>query len=109
MTKNECLLLELLKEYETDFQDVDDTTTKVIIDPTAKHYQLLCYGWVKPYRFVHYAIFAFQILNGKIWILENRTERDPAEDLIKRGVDRMDIVIGWIPENERQYTDYAVN
>ena len=107
--KNEQILLELLKEYESDFQYSDHTTTKVVVDSNARHYQLLCYGWTKPYRFVHYAIFAFQIVNGKIWILENRTEVDPAEDLIRRGVDRMDIVIGWIPEEERQYTDYAVN
>lgn len=48
------------------------------------------------------------IKNGKIWLLENRTDTDIVEKLMARGVDRMGIVLGFIPESERQYTDFAV-
>ena len=43
----------------------------------------------------------------KVWIQCNWTELDVAEELMEQGVERNDIVLGFIPENERKYTGYA--
>lgn len=105
---NQKILIEVLKDFKPRFQYDDATVTEVVIDPNPHHYQLLRYGWAEAHKFVHYAIFSLIIKNGKIWLLENRTDTDIVEELMARGVDRMDIVLGFIPENERPYTDFAV-
>ncbi len=49
----------------------------------------------------------FDIKEEKVWIQCNWTELDVAEELMAKGVERNDIVLGFIPENERKYTGYA--
>ncbi|MEM6396811.1 MAG: element excision factor XisI family protein [Bacteroidota bacterium] len=106
--QNKKILEAILKEYQPRFQYDDDTVTSLVIDPETQHYQLLRYGWATEHKFIHYAIFSLFIKNGKIWLLENRTDTDIVEELMRRGVDKMDIVLGFIPEDERQYTEFAV-
>lgn len=48
------------------------------------------------------------IINGKIWIQQNMTEIDLGEELVKRGVPKSEIVIGFFSPKMREYTEYAV-
>lgn len=106
--KNERLLLNLLDEYRPRFTIQDGTETILVSDTKSGYYALVCHGWTDKDEFIHYAIFAFRIKDGKIWILRNTTEIEIAEELRRRGVDRSDIIIGFIPERHRPYTDFAV-
>ena len=45
---------------------------------------------------------------GKIWIQQNMTEIDLGEELVKMGVPKSDIVIGFLPPEVREYSEYAV-
>ena len=99
----------VLKRYQGRWQKHDSATIQVVHDKATNLYQMIRFGWASDTNFVFYSVYALQIRNGKIWLLENRTDVDITEDLMELGVDRMDIVLGFIPEHERPYTDYAVS
>lgn len=109
MTKNKELLRAILEEYQQLWQQHDSATLEVVIDPRSQHYQLLRYGWAADHKFVHHAVFSFVVKRDKIWLLRDNTDVEIVEQLVQRGIDRGDFVIAFIPENERQYTEYAVN
>jgi hypothetical protein len=50
----------------------------------------------------------FDIKNGKIWLQQNLTDQNPADELVEMGVPREDIVLNLQPPYKRQYTDYGV-
>jgi len=97
---------DLLADYE---QPPYKTETVLVADTNNHHYQVLRNGWVERNAYVLRIVLYFRIKpTGKIWIMENTTEDDVAEALIKRGVERTDIVLGFLPEYARAYSEYAV-
>lgn len=50
----------------------------------------------------------FDIKDGKVWIQHNGTEVDVEAELVKLGVPKTAIVIGFHSPFKRQFTDYAV-
>jgi len=65
---------------------------QVIIDPTSRNYQLVRFGWMDG-KHVHFAVFHFHIANGKVWVLQNRTDIDIIGELEYLGVPERDIEI----------------
>jgi len=51
--------------------------------------------------------FILRIIDDKVWIEENRTERDIGVELMERGIPRDDLVLGLHSPRKRQYTDCA--
>ncbi|MBO3461520.1 MAG: XisI protein [Aetokthonos hydrillicola CCALA 1050] len=76
-------------------------------DEKRDHYQWMNVGWEGLKR-VYRCIIHFDIKNGKIWLQQNLTDQNPAEELVAMGVPREDIVLGLQPTYKRQYTDYGV-
>jgi hypothetical protein len=70
-----------------------DVENKVISDVKNHHYQLVRIGWYKD-KHVHYTVFHFDIIQGKVWIQENRTDVRIDEALIEAGIARKDILSG---------------
>lgn len=90
--KYQKAILNLLEEYaaiKSPF--MPDVENKVIADTKTHQYQLIRIGWYKD-RHVHYTVFHFDIINGKIWIQENRTDVKVDEALIDAGVLPKDIM-----------------
>jgi hypothetical protein len=84
-----------------------DDQTFLITDTTHHQYQLATAGWQNG-KYINYATLHFHIRpDGKIWIYENRTEDDVAAALVKQGVAQSDIVLGFLPEYARPYSNYA--
>ena len=106
--KYEQIIIETLREYaELYNQQRDGIEAKVIIDKTEKHFQLLSYGWRKgDYQF--YVIFHFDIINGKVWVQENRTDVLIAQELVEKGIPKKDIVLGLQIPELRGEMGYAV-
>lgn len=48
------------------------------------------------------------IINGKVWIHQNMTEWDLGAMLEGQGVPKTDIVLGFLAEKTREYSDYAI-
>lgn len=105
----ESAILAFLNDYAGSFSDSGDNEveTQVIADKEGKHYQLYRVGW-RGTRYIHLCLFHFDIKNDKVWIQQNETEELVADELVKRGVAREDIVLGFEPAFARPYSGFAV-
>lgn len=88
--------------------NLPDCENVVVTDTLQNHYQLLTMGW-NGSRYIYALSFHLDIAqDGKIWIRANWTDIDIADVLVKLGVPKSDIVIGFYPEYAREETEYAV-
>jgi XisI protein len=62
-------------------------------------------GWQGSNR-IYRCVMYFDIKDGKIWLQQNLTDRDPAEELVNMGVSKEDIVLGLQMPFKRFYTGY---
>jgi hypothetical protein len=83
-----------------------DVVNELVIDAEQDHYELLNVGWENECR-VHFVVLHLDIINGKVWIQHDATNRPVADALLEAGVQREDIVLGFHPPEVRQYTDFA--
>ncbi|MCL1463143.1 XisI protein [Argonema galeatum] len=98
----------VLTEYAKKRSSVNEKfEAKTIFDKEQDRYQLIFIGWRNENR-IFGPVLHFEIENEKIWIQWNRTEEDVADELVKMGVLKEDIVLGFQPPYMRQYTEYAV-
>ncbi len=80
---------------------------ETIIDPVRDHYELMQIGWQGDRR-VHGSVIHLDIIDGKIWIQHDGTNWPVADELLKAGVPKEDIVLGFHPADVRQYTGFAI-
>ena len=81
--------------------------TVLLCDEEHDSYLLMDVGWQEQSR-VNRMLLYIRIKNDKIWIEEDWTEAGIAEELLRAGVPKEDVVLAFQPPNLRQYTDYAV-
>lgn len=93
--------------FQSDFVELAIREYQLIFDEIRDHYLWLDVGW-DDYKRIYYCIIHFDIKDGKIWLQQNATDLNPAEDLIEMGVAREDIVLGLQPPFKRPYTNYGV-
>ena len=79
---------------------------QVLTDEKHDKYQLLAVGWEKNER-IYYIIFHADIIGGKIWVQEDNTEEGFANLLLKKGINKQDIVLAYYPESHRKFTEFA--
>ena len=91
--------------YKPAYGEID---SELIIDETQNHFQLMRVGWLNKKR-VHGAIIHVDIINDKIWIQYDGTDRPIADELLEAGVPKEDIVLGFHPEYLRKHTGFAVS
>lgn len=96
----------LLSQYAKDDVSDDEVEVQLILDTERDHYQWMNVGWQQLNR-VYRCIVHVDIKDGKIWLQQNLTDQNPAEDLVEMGVKREDIVLGLQPPYKRQYTEYG--
>ena len=85
----------------------EEFETQVISDIQNDHYQLLHLGWQNQKRTFGVSIH-IDIKNGKIWIQQNSTDVDIAQELVQKGVPKNDIVLGLQSPSLRKYTEFAI-
>jgi hypothetical protein len=78
-----------------------------VFDEDRDHYLLSNLGWSGSRR-VRSPTLYVRLRNGKIWIEDDMTEEGIANELLRHGVPKEDIVIGFHPPNLRQHTEFAV-
>ncbi|MBD2494326.1 XisI protein [Nostoc sp. FACHB-280] len=91
-------------QYKPHRGEIDN---EVILDTVHDHYQLMRIGWNGLSR-VYHSVIHFDIKNEKIWIQQNMTDVDLAQELLEMGVPKEDIVLGLQPPYKRPYTGYGV-
>lgn len=99
---------QLLKEYvQRRNSKNDEVEMQTVFDKEQDHYQLIYIGWRDQNR-IFGVVLHLDIRDSKIWIQWNGTEEDIGDDLVKMGVAKNDIVIGFQPPSMRKYTEYAI-
>ena len=98
---------DILDEYSQYKPAYGDVELETIYDTTKDHYQLLSVGWNKHQR-IHGSILHLDIRDNKIWVQYDGTEEGIANRLVELGVPQEDIVLGFHPPYQRQYTQFSV-
>jgi XisI protein len=97
----------LLKEYAGIKKSLmPNVKNQMMVDKENHHYQLLSIGWHRD-RFVYTVAFHFDIIDPKIWIQQNNTDRLIADELCEMGIPKSDIVLGFLQEAVRIHTGFA--
>jgi XisI protein len=107
LTKYQEDVKTLLTNYASDDVSDEDVEVQLILDTERNHYQWMNVGW-QGFNRIYRCVMHFDIKDGKIWLQQNLTDRNPAEELVMMGVPREDIVLGLQAPYKRQYTDYGV-
>lgn len=81
--------------------------TETVFDRLNDHYVLINVGWFGERR-VHGDIIHVDIIAGKVWIQYDGTEDGIANELVRAGIPKECIVLGFHQPQVRQYTEFAV-
>ena len=85
-----------------------EIASEAIVDPERDHYEVMHVGWDKERR-IHGSVIHLDIIDGKVWIQHDGTDRPVAEELLAAGIPRDDIVLGFHPARVRHLTGFAVS
>ncbi len=109
VTQYQNIIIGLLNEYAELGTSAPGLSRQVITDKDHNHFQLVTVGWREGKHFVYIVAFHFDILEGKVWIQQNNTEAQIADELVERGVPKSDIVIGFQPPVVREMSGFALS
>jgi hypothetical protein len=84
-----------------------DIQIEPVFDRESDRYLLVILGRENDRR-VHGCLVHIDIINGKIWIQRDGTERGIANELVEAGVPRDRIVLGFRSPEIRKHTAFAV-
>jgi hypothetical protein len=101
------VIQELIRSYAQYRPSRGDVQIEVILDESNDHYELIYAGWNMPYR-IHGSVLHIDIRNGKVWIQHDGTEEGIAEELVRAGIPRDQIVLAFKPPDIRPHTSFAV-
>lgn len=107
LTRYRQVVRRIVEEYASHKPSVGDVNTYPMIDPDGDHYIAMQSGWTNRLRaqgaFVH-----LDIIDGKVWIQFDGTDRPVADELEAAGIPKEDIVLAEVPPDVRHHTGYAV-
>lgn len=103
------LIKQILTEYErisaqVPVPDVDEV---LMFDDERKQYLWFNIGWKQGKRVKGISVY-IRIKNEKIYIEEDWTEEGIANELLRLGVPKEDIVLAFQPPEVRKFTDFAI-
>jgi hypothetical protein len=97
----------VLSEYTKIPYAYGDIQTETVFDRKNDHYLLVNIGWESSRR-IHGCVIHIDIIAGKIWIQRDGSEEGITKELLKAGIPKNDIVLGFQPAEVRPYTEYAI-
>jgi hypothetical protein len=99
---------QLLTEYAQLSPSDDEIETELIFDSERDHYQVVYTGW-KNRNPMYGCVLHLDIKGNKIWIQHDGTEIGMADELVKLGVPKEDIVLAFHEPLIRPYTGFAIS
>ncbi|MCK6588007.1 MAG: XisI protein [Polyangiaceae bacterium] len=100
------IVRQIIAEYAAYKPSHGAIDTEMVIDRERDHYEVLHVGWDGDRR-VHGPIIHIDIIGDKVWVQYDGTNRPVAEELVRAGIPRSSIVLGFHPPDVRPYTDFA--
>lgn len=102
-----ALIRALIEDYARCKPSNGEIEAEVIFDDARDRYELVHVGWDGPRR-VHGAVLHLDIIDGKIRIQHDGTNRPVADERVRAGVPRDAIVLAFHPRYARIHTDFAL-
>ncbi len=102
----ECIK-NLLMSFSDRSASYEDIETQIICDSERDHYLVFYVGWHNRKR-MYGCVLHFDLKNSKVWLQHNGTEIDVADELMKMGVLKEDIVLAFHEPNIRKFTDFSI-
>ena len=96
----------VLHEYTQIPYAYGDIQTEAVFDREHDRYLLVNVGWDEGKR-VHGSLVHIDIIDGKVWIQRDGTEEGVAQELVRAGIPKERIVLGFRPPELRPHTGYA--
>jgi hypothetical protein len=93
----------LLSEYET--LSTQETEISLCFDDERSVYLVMRAGWFQKYKRIHRCLIHIRIENEIIVIEANNTEDPINTDLIRMGIPKEKICLGFIPADFRAYAE----
>jgi hypothetical protein len=107
ITKFQDIIIDFIIAYEAQYNDTGDVKRRLLFDKTNNSFQLLSAGW-RNNHYIFGPIFHFDIINEKICIQCNNTEREIVDEFMEKGIDRQDLVLGFLSPFARKFSGFAV-
>ncbi len=109
LTHYQTLIKKILTEYEKISSQVPDPDIDEVLmfDDSRNQYLWFNVGWKNGRRVKAISVYV-RLKNNKIWIEEDWTEEGIANELLREGVPKEDIVLAFHDPETRQYTDFAI-
>ena len=108
LTRYRQAIQSILKEYARLFNYKPAGVEVVAVcDETTDTYAIINVGWDGKER-LNTTTVLIRIVNGKIWVEDDRTMYGFVDELLAAGVPQSDIVLGFQSPMMRQYTEFAV-
>jgi hypothetical protein len=100
------IIEDILNEYTQIPYAYGDIQTEAVFDRKSDRYLLMNVGWDDGRR-VHGSLVHIDIIDGKLWIQRDGTEDGVALELVRAGIPKNRIVLGFRSPEVRQHTEYA--
>jgi hypothetical protein len=104
---NKSIIVNIVKKHAQYQPSHGQIEALYICDQESDNYLLMDTGWDKTGR-VHAVVFHLRIIDGKICIEWDGTERGITAELLELGVEKDDIILAFIRPEYRQFTDFSV-
>jgi len=100
------IIHEIFKDEISIPVSIGEVKYQQIIDEEKGIFELKIVGWNGSKR-IYGTVYHFEITGDKICIHHDSSEEGIATEFENRGVQKSQIILGWIPPSQRKYTDYA--
>src|SRR5438874_1759452 len=88
----------VIEEYASYKPSHGHIDSEAVVDAEHDHYEVMHVGWDGSRR-VHGSVIHVDIIDGKVWVQYDGTNRPVAEALVAAGIPREQIVLGFHPED----------
>lgn len=97
LTKYKSIIKHLLNQY-AQFKPINtpEVETQIVIDEKRNHFLLMEIGWHKK-KFIHDCVFHIDLKEEKVWVQQDWTDADIAGELIRSGIAKSDVILGFQP------------
>ena len=97
----------ILEEFRDRVSSGDPIRYQLVKDVQNGHFLLICCGW-EGHRYTYQTIYHIDIIDGKIWVQFDATDRPIVQELLAAGIPKTDIVLGEYPVEVRKHNGFAI-
>ena len=95
-----------LTEYTKPPYVHDEIDKEAVFDRVRDRYLVMTIGWIGHKR-IHSSLIHIDLIDGKVWVQRDDTESGITADLLRSGIPKEDVVIGFRPAEVRPFIELA--